>query len=213
MGNKFKSRLFYFKYIEKWFCRKADYISIPIKEANLAYFKEFHTKIIVIPQGFNFDEVNINEKTPNNEKITFTYAGNFYQGIRDPRPFLDFLQSLNIDFLFIIYTKNKDLLKNYEKTLGDKLQIYSYIPRLQLIKKMSESDFLVNFENNTSVQSPSKLIDYALSERPILSINTSQLNENLILQFLNKNYTNKFIIEDINQYNIRNVASQFLKLE
>ena len=42
MGNKFKSRLFYFKYIEKWFCRKADYISIPIKEAMSAYYKDFH---------------------------------------------------------------------------------------------------------------------------------------------------------------------------
>lgn len=212
MGNKFFKYPFYFKYVEKWFCRKTDYITIPIKEAKEGYYKEFHDKIKVIPQGFNFDEVEIPLMQKNNDVITFIYAGVFYEGIRDPRPFLDYLSDLDKDFKFLIYTKTKDIINEYKTKLGSKLEINDYIPRLELLKIMSQADFLINFENQTDIQSPSKLIDYALSKRPILSISPYNLDHMKIEQFLNGDYSNKLVIDDIEQYNIRNVASSFLKL-
>lgn len=212
MGNKFARRLFYFKYIEKWFCRKVDYISIPIKEAKEGYYKEFHNKIRVIPQGFNFDEVQSLQKNVSNSVITFIYAGNFYSGIRDPRPFLDYLIKLDVDFKFIVYTKSKALIENYKNKLNRKLEIHDYIPRAELLSVMSQADFLINFENNTEVQSPSKLIDYALSKRPILSVNSINMNKTHIKQFLKGNYANQIIIPNIEQYNIRNVVNSFIDL-
>ena len=76
-----------------------------------------------------------------------------------------------------------------------------------------EADFLINFENgNTSVQVPSKLIDYSLSGRPVLSVNSFRLDKDNINNFLKGNYSGKMQMPDLSQYDIRNVASQFLAL-
>ena len=214
MGNTLHKRPFYFKYIEKWFCRKADYISIPISGAKEAYYSEFHDKIKIIPQGFDFSNKPVFDSEPNNQQTTFIYAGVFYSGIRDPRPFLDFLAAKkDLNFLFRIYTKSKDILAPYKKILGDKLDIRDYIPRDILLQEMAKADFLINFENNTEIQSPSKLIDYALTKRPILSLNTTKkLDTDLITAFLNGDYRGTMQVGDIEQYNIKNVAKSFLAL-
>jgi hypothetical protein len=72
-------------------------------------------------------------------------------------------------------------------------------------------DFLVNLDNNSVVQLPSKLIDYALVGRPVINI-TNELNVEYVLQFLSGEYKNAMKIENINQYRIENVCSEFLKL-
>ncbi|WP_168418327.1 glycosyltransferase family 4 protein [Acinetobacter towneri] len=213
MGNAFHKRPFYFKYIEKWFCDKADYLSIPVEEARNAYYQEYRDKIKVIPQGFCFDNVNLVKNYKKNNVPTFIYAGIFYNKLRDPRPFLDYLITLNLDFKFIIYTKTRDILFDYMDKLKGKLYVYDYIPRDQLIHEMSKVDFLINLENLGEVQSPSKLIDYALSNRPILSINTNtNFDKSLVDEFLKENYSRKLIIPNIQRYNIKNVANDFLSL-
>lgn len=213
MGNPFSKKVFYFKYIEKWFCSKANFISIPTKQAIKGYYSEFHQKIKIIPQGFNFNDIKISESNKPNKVITFIYAGNFYKGLRDPRPLLDYLSSLDIEFKFIIYTRSHSILKGYENKLGGKLIVRNYIPRKQLILEMSRADFLLNLENPSSIQSPSKLIDYGLANKPILSVNTNQeLNKNMINSFLNRDYKDALKIDNIQQYNIVNVANSFLSL-
>lgn len=214
MGNPFHKHPFYFKYIEKWFCGKTDYITVPIEEAKDAYYKEFRHKIKVIPQGFNMDEFKDDYVYNKNTKPTFIYAGVFYKGIRDPRPLLDYLVKKDVDFKFIVYTKTKGIIEPYKKMLGDKLEIQDYIPRVQLLKEMRKADFLLNIENNTSQQSPSKLIDYALTKRPVLSINSNGfLNEKLVDDFLNGDYSNRMKIENIEQYDIKNILTQFVSLK
>lgn len=212
MGNKFIEHFFYFKYIEKWFCKHADYITVPIEQAKEGYYKEFHDKIKVIPQGFNFDEIKINEKTIENKVLTLVYAGAFYKGIRDPKQFLEYLCTIKKDFKFIVYTKNKAIVEPFKAVLGDKLEIKDYIPRKELLNVMSQADFLVNFENGTTVQSPSKLIDYALSKRPILSIESLNLNKKSVDEFFDENYKNQLVVENIEQFNIKNIVNNFISL-
>jgi hypothetical protein len=93
MGNKVINNrpFFYFKYIEKWFCKKADYITIPLEEAKKGYYTEFHQKIKIIPQGFNFNHGLNSDIYIKNPVPTFAYAGSFYKGFRDPSLFLDYL--------------------------------------------------------------------------------------------------------------------------
>ena len=57
---------FYFKYLEKWFCKKADYITIPIESARPGYYSEFQSKIRIIPQGFDFNIEQKENKLPVN---------------------------------------------------------------------------------------------------------------------------------------------------
>lgn len=213
MGNTFHKRFFYFKYIENFFCSQANYISIPVESARSAYYPQYHEKIRVIPQGFNFDEFEGLKTNSKNSSPIFIYAGTFYPKLRDPRPLLDYLLTLDIDFEFRIYTKTREMILPYVDKFKGKLIILDYIPRAQLMLEMSKADFLLNLENLSDVQSPSKLIDYSLSGKPILNINTNkEFSKEIIDEFLQGSYKNQYILPNIESYNIRNVAKQFLDL-
>ncbi len=213
MGNTTDSfrKWFYFKYVEKWFMRKTDFVTIPIDEAKSAYYTEFHSKIKIIPQGFKFDSIEGTGAAPKNPIPIFVYAGGFIPGKRDPRVFLDYLTTVKQDFKFYIYTNSTHLIERYKTKLGSKLIISSYIPREDLLSFLSKADFLVNFDNNTEVQSPSKLIDYALVKRPIINIK-EELDVHVVNQFLHGNYTAALKIDNINKYRIENVCANFLSL-
>ena len=213
MGDVLDSfrKMFYFGYLEKWFCRKADYISVPIKGAINGYYPEFHHKIKIIPQGFDFDLNEKEKEQPANEIPTFAYAGGFLPGARDPEPFMNFLKNLDLPFRFLVYTNKPDILNEYRQVMNEKLVISSYIPRNDLMKLMSKMDFLVNFDNNTTLNSPSKLIDYAITNRPVLNINSNFTGEDL-LAFLNGDYRRRMLLPDPEQCHIKNVSQLFLDL-
>lgn len=214
MGDKADSfkKLFYFKYIEKWFCKKADYITVPTEGSIGAYYPEFHKKIKIIPQGFNFDDTKIYDGVINNPVPTFGYAGGFIPGIRDPRELVDFLCKYAHPFKFIIYTTSTDMILPYVVASGNRIELREYIPREKLLFELSKLDFLLNINNGTSVQTPSKLIDYALTLRPILSIDNGKLDTKVIENFLQGDYSRQYKMEDIEKYNIKNIASQFIEL-
>ena len=74
-------------------------------------------------------------------------------------------------------------------------------------------NFVVNFENtNLPGQVPSKLIDYAIVGKPILNISPGSPNGKIINEFLNADYTNAFLVEDLDQYHISNVYQKFMDL-
>ena len=114
MGNPAHNHPCYFKYVEKWFSRKVDYISIPTKNAIQAYYPEFHSKIKIIPQGVNLDKFQSLLNYTKNTVPTFVYAGAFYKKIRDPRPFLEYLCNIEDDFLFVIFTKSNSLIEEFK---------------------------------------------------------------------------------------------------
>jgi hypothetical protein len=203
--------LFYFGYLEKWFCRKADYISVPVGGARDAYFPEFRNKIVVIPQGFDFDAVPRYEEEIKHEVPTFAYAGSFIPGRRDPRPLLSFLNSLDADFRFHLYSRQNQLIENLADASKGRVILHDIIPRKDLLYELSKMDFLVNLENVGERQTPSKLIDYAIVDRPILSINSSEIEFEKIRAFLYGDYRDLLHIKDIDQYRIENVGFAFLQ--
>ena len=212
MGDETQYHPFYFKKKEKKFCYYADYITVPIVEAINAYYPEYRHKIRVIPQGFNFSEYRDIEKKYKKNKIpTFAYAGSLYSGYRDLNTLVDLLSCLNQDFKFIVYTPKSVLVDSYKKILLDKLVIKSFIPRKDLLHELATMDFVVNIENKGKVQLPSKLIDYALIKRPILSVSNTSTKD-IVLAFLNGNYENQIALPDLNNYDISNVVDKFLDL-
>lgn len=203
---------FYFKWIEKSWCKKCDYITVPTESSYLGYYEEFFNKIKVIPQAFNFDETPIDNYKPN--KIpTFCYAGGLMKGIRDPFKLLDYLATLKTPFKFIVYGGDSiNMLEPYQAILGDKLEIKGAIPRKDIIMELSRMDFLINIGNGTNIQTPSKLIDYSIAKRPIITIETNDIKEDILNEFLAGNYEHKDPEIDITKYDIHIVAQQFLKL-
>jgi hypothetical protein len=202
-------KLFYFKYIERMWCKFCNFISVPEKSSIDGYYTKFHSKIRIIPQGFNFNEIEIPQYS-NNIIPTFAYAGALALHFRNPYPLLEYLCSLKFEFKFIVYN-NSGVLDPFKDRLKHKLEVRNYISREELLKVLSSMDFLINFDNNTSVQTPSKLIDYAIVKRPVLSI-AKELNYVHVDEFLNANYTNRYQMPDLSNYDIRNVAKKFLDL-
>lgn len=214
MGNDMGKHFFYFKYIEKWWSRKTNYITIPVVEACNSYYPEFRHKIRIIPQGFDFSKVK-NEEYKENDIPTFLYAGALYKEKRDPKKFLEFLVNLEITFKFIIYTSHTIHFQPFIDILKDKLELRPLIDREILMKEMSKMDFLINISNKGSkAQVPSKLIDYALTKRPILEISSdfTEKEKAVFEAFLRRDYSGQLKIENLNRYNIDIIADQFLNL-
>ena len=202
---------FYFKYVENFWGEKTDFVTIPLKGACEAYRKNVQEKIRIIPQGFDFSEVKLSDKVDNTIPH-FAYAGSIYKGQRDPSSFLEYLCKLKQEFVFTVYTNDSLFYQLYKAKLGEKLIVKPYIERQQLIYELSEQNFLINLINPSSVQSPSKLIDYLLTRRPIIDISTPFAEETIVQRAFQGIFDNKYEHVNIQEYNIINVANKFLSL-
>jgi hypothetical protein len=206
MGNPFHKHAKFLEQFERLFCQYANFITVPIKEAIDSYYPEYRHKIRVIPQGFDFDKDRADQPTYAKNKIpTFAYAGAFYKDKRDPR-------KLDRPFNFIIYSSNFDLVTPYLKKAEGRFIMKKYIPREDLLIELRKMDFLININNISAVQSPSKLIDYYLTDRPVLSLSNNSVDETVLNEFLNGDYSKKYGFKDMEDYNIKNVVANFLAL-
>lgn len=205
---------FYFGWLEKNFCSKADFITVPTQSSIKGYYKQFHNKIRVIPQGFRFEDVKIYQGPKTTSKVIFGYGGMFIPGRRDPSELLTFLNSLDhtFSFEFHIYTITPQFVEPFIAGSHGRIVIKTVTDRESLLFEMSKMDFVVNFENIGNIQTPSKLIDYAILKKPILSIKSGDLKTNTVLEFLKGDYTNGLVVDDCDQYRIEAVTRKFLHL-
>ena len=215
--NKEKPR--YFEKYERLFCENVNYISIPVKEAKEAYYPEYKSKLRIIPQGFNFD---FSSTTKPNErldlrgrKIKLIYAGVFIPKIREPYELIEALKASEKPYELHIYTPYTEMISSYEKQMRGRLYIHQVVPRETLLEIIKNFDVVVNVENsNTTTQVPSKLIDYAISGKPILSIKNGDFKKNKakIDEFLRGDFSSQMIIPEIERYHISNVVEKFEEL-
>ena len=197
---------------EHLFCQQADFITVPEPDATNGYYEDYRTKIKVIPQGFDFDE-NREKVEPNNSIPTFGYAGTFYEDIRNPRKFMELLCKIDKPFKFIVYSNHTALIDSYKEKLKGKLEIRKGIPRDELLLELEKMDFLLNLANvNRPNQIPSKLIDYAITRRPIMNVNPSEPDFKMIKEFLTQDYSLSHEIINLKKYKITNISKEFINL-
>ena len=203
---------FYFKWVEMWFMYKVDFISIPTKTAHQGYFPEFHNKLRIIPQGFKFDDIQLKEKIDDGI-IRFAYAGGFTVWRRDPSGVLDYLTKLDASykFEFHIYTSDEHFIEKFAKK-DERIKLHGFKPRLELLSELSQFDFMLNLENFGESQTPSKLIDYAIIQKPVLSLKSFDLDLELLCEFLSGNYKNGLKLGNISEYRIETVVEKMIKL-
>ena len=206
----------WFAGIEKRVYKSYRYLSIPTENAICSYSPLIEReKIKIIPQGFRMDNIKLFDGKRSEEKVCFAYAGVFYWDIRNPKFLFDYLEKRNDDFSFYIYMRYNDpilqsFLDNYPKT-SKKLVIKYSLPRAELLYELSKMDFLVNIENISNTQMPSKLIDYGITRRPIYSSNSRKFNPSTLDAFFKRNYSERMMI-DIHKYDIKNILNQYLEL-
>lgn len=209
MGNPFHNPPKYFEKYERYWCEQCDYIMIPVNEAINGYYKEYHNKIRIIPQGYDFNSVRL-ASYKYNEVPTFGYAGVVYKDRRDPTNLLEYLKGVNYKFKFVVYTASISLFEPYKNILGDRLELRERVQRDKLLFELSKMDFLLNIANESGVQQPSKLIDYSLSNRPIVEISSmfNKSEQAIFEEFINKDYTNQTQLSNLDDYNIVNVVNK-----
>lgn len=214
-ANPSFKKVFYLKYLEKWVFSKFDFVTIPIEAAQSSYLDSVSAeRIKVIPQGFRLIDIP-KDAYQKNIIPTFGYAGVFYESIRNPRYFFEYLLSVENNFRFVVYANANGftslILAEYKEKLGDKLDVREAIDREKLIPEMATWEFVINFDNDNSNQRPSKLIDYAMSKRPILSFNQATFKPEVFTAFLHGDYSEQEHI-DLSQYDIRTVVDKFEEL-
>jgi hypothetical protein len=71
---------------------------------------------------------------------------------------------------------------------------------------------VINFQNKGQSQTPSKLIDYAIVNKPVLNFTYNKLPIKIINEFFENNYQNAIKIDNLENYKIENVSKKFLQL-
>ncbi len=209
--KSFLYKAFYLRMLTRAVFRKCSHITVPFDGAVQAYPEKFRSKIKVIPQGFDLSNPKLFKGKTSHPVPTFAYAGSFIPGRRDPRPFIDDLIENGIDFKFVIYTTQQGIFSKYSNIVGKKLFIHGFVDREELLFELSKMDFLINFHNRNEIQLPSKIIDYALTGRPILSLDSYNLDHEMVSEFLAGNYRADLKV-DLDKHNIKHIAKSFLLL-
>lgn len=206
----------YFRGIERRVLREFDYITVPTPMALPAYegLKDM-SRIKVIPQGFVLRYADGSLYRPHS-RPTFAYAGRLYSGLREPAPLFEHMCRRSDDCSLVMYVDTNDrdtmaLIEPWRQRLGGRLQVHPMIDRDQLIDRLSQMDFLINIANRSLTQVPSKLVDYTLAGRPILSFDSESFDADVFEAFCRGDYSGATVV-DISGHDIARVADAFINL-
>ena len=143
-----------------------------IKEENekRGFFPDYHKKVIEIslPNLMDLTGMQIRNK---NKKIVMTFAGAVYRKIRNPRKMFEILNQLGEDFEINIMSKYCTGLTNkcIRKTKNVKVNNLGYLKREECLNVLFHSNILINLGNSIPNQTPSKVLEYIGTGKPILN--------------------------------------------
>lgn len=200
----------YMKRFEEMWCQGCDFITVPTEESRKGYYEQFQDKIRVIPQGFDFSKTPVAEYRKN-EVPTFLFTGRVYPGERDPHSFMDYLLKYDKPYRFIMMML-EPLEEKYLTQSGGRIEYVIGKGRGDVILECSKADFLINMTNPSTIQTPSKLIDYGISGRPVLDVDNDFRDDTAFREFMAGDYHRQHVIESLDSYRIENVAGRFLDL-
>lgn len=201
------------KYMEKYernWCEAVDFISVPTEGGKDGYFPEYRDKIRVIPQGFDFSKTPVSEYSKN-PVPTFVFCGTVYPGKRDVHSFMDYLLTVKRPYKFKLLMHDP-LESRYKEESNHQIEYITGKGRKEVIMECSKADFLINVINPNTAQTPSKLIDYGISGRPVLNISNDFCEQKAFEEFCAGDYHQQLVLPDLEQYKIENVARQFIDL-
>jgi hypothetical protein len=111
----------------------------------------------------------------NHQEVNIGYYGTFYDGVRSPeiileaRNHIESPKPIHWHFYGGIKGHHKEEINKLIR-YGDKVYFHGVKSREEVIGNMTSMDYLLNVGNNTSLQVPSKLVDYLAAQRPVLHL-------------------------------------------
>ncbi|MBI6038285.1 glycosyltransferase [Clostridium perfringens] len=155
-----------------------DYSFIPdivndVYSSNEYYSFVNKIQYVDFPTFLSFDNLNFNTVS-NSDKIKFIYAGTLDKEYRNPRLMLKSLQKISkyfkINIELDVYGKNNcdEILNeyNYENLKINNLGIKNHN---LILKKMMESDFIINISNKLEDAIPSKIFEIFSFGKPVIN--------------------------------------------
>ncbi|MDA2341203.1 glycosyltransferase family protein [Bacillus cereus] len=179
----------YDKFLESKILKNVDSIVIPTENAVDCYTNlgVNRSEIHVIPQLFEEQQGESSYKI-DKEKFNIMYAGSFYRGIRSPVEFIHglVLASKKNPKLHFHYFGNVNALEEFLEMEGLDIKtipitVNTFKDRSEIISIMKNMDLLINLNNKSTSQIPSKIIDYLYSDTRILNVgsNLTELFDNV----------------------------------
>ena len=192
------------KKIEYKFIKESDGFAVTTSETREEYVKLFpqlKDKIVVIPPLLNPELEDLKKESKfkyliNNDFIRMIFVGTLYSDIRNPKYFLSALdeasKSVSERIEVNFYGSINDFSPETLEIENLNVSFLDSIDRKLAYKKMQEADVLINIGNQTSYQLPSKLVEYAFLEKPI--INFSSIKDDSSQRFLDNHKHAKTIM-------------------
>ncbi|CGG56240.1 MULTISPECIES: glycosyltransferase family protein [Bacillus cereus group] len=179
----------YDKFLESKILKNVDSIVIPTENAVDCYTNlgVNRSEIHVIPQLFEEQQGESSYKI-DKEKFNIMYAGSFYRGIRSPVEFIHglVLASKKNPKLHFHYFGNVNALEEFLEMEGLDIKtipitVNTFKDRSEIISIMKNMDLLINLNNKSTSQIPSKIIDYLYADTRILNVgsNLTELFDNV----------------------------------
>lgn len=175
--------------MESKILKNVDSIVIPTENAVDCYTNlgVNRSEIHVIPQLFEEQQGESSYKI-DKEKFNIMYAGSFYRGIRSPVEFIHglVLASKKNPKLHFHYFGNVNALEEFLEMEGLDIKtipitVNTFKDRSEIISIMKNMDLLINLNNKSTSQIPSKIIDYLYADTRILNVgsNLTELFDNV----------------------------------
>ena len=203
---------------EKKCINNADLITVAHESMRLEFLNEYNPKseVLVIPNGFDYDDFSDILKTPKeqNQKFTFLYAGNYSLGIYEYNPtnlvmaYDLFTKKYNIidSVLTFIGTTDDETMKFINSIGNSSIFCYGQQPKNEALKLQYQADVLIHFHypNVNKIRVTLKICEYAILGKPILSFN---VKEGTLYEFIKNNQLG----ESADSYNIDECIDLFYK--
>jgi glycosyltransferase involved in cell wall biosynthesis len=130
-------------------------------------------RVVTIANGCDFDDFAGLEYRPA-ERFRITHTGSFF-GKRSPRPFLEALAGSDLDVVarFVGDFRSADRDWAEQLGLGDRLELYPYVPRRRSLELQRDSEALLLLVPEAGGRGrgvlSGKVFEYLAAERPILA--------------------------------------------
>lgn len=167
--NKYKNKLEHFE--EKLYRNSSAVIATPLltleKKNDIRYdFKK------IFPLEFPNVVPRVMKQSVSKNKIICTFCGNLINGVRDCTYGLELCSRIKLPNLEIriIGKGQKEILERFSNdSLKNQITLYGSMQKSESDVLISQSDFLINFDNVMPNQVPSKIFDYISTGIPIIN--------------------------------------------
>nr|WP_254905710.1 transporter [Bacillus thuringiensis] len=206
----------YDKFLESKILKNVDSIVIPTENAVDCYTNlgVNRSEIHVIPQLFEEQQGESSYKI-DKEKFNIMYAGSFYRGIRSPVEFIHglVLASKKNPKLHFHYFGNVNALEEFLEMEGLDIKtipitVNTFKDRSEIISIMKNMDLLINLNNKSTSQIPSKIIDYLYADTRILNVGS-----NLTKSFDNVNNEKEQIADKLLEISLEDIGFNYTDLK